>query len=925
MGILISEGDFTKEVRCELKERQWYQLEANEVAKKLNTDLEKGLSKDLAQKRLEEYGYNELVGKKGLTIWQMLLNQFKDFLVLILIASAVISGIVGEVADAAVILVIVILNAVLGVSQERRAGKALEALKQMASPKAKVVRSGVQIDLPSRELVPGDLVILETGDYIPADVRLTESVNLKVEEASLTGESVPVEKNAEEVNDGEVTIGDRHNSGFMGTIVTYGRGKAIVVGTGMKTEIGQIAEMLDSFEEEETPLQRKLEEFGKLLGYICLAVVAVVFILGLIRNEEPLHMFMTSVSLAVAAIPEGLPAIVTIVLALGMKRMISRNAIVKRLHAVESLGSITTICSDKTGTLTKNEMTVVAVHTGQKTFTVTGKGYAPIGEFMFNNKQIKPLEDSDLSFLLKISLLNNDSRLEKDVEKNEEAWKLLGDPTEGSLLVASLKAGYTLKDLTGIHPRVQEIPFDSDRKRMTTFHKNPDKNNYLAFVKGAPDMVLALCTKILKHGSVSPITDEDKKEILKANSDMATQSLRVLSFAYRELDRIPDHPEPQDVEKDLIFVGLMGMIDPARPEAIEAIKVCKSAGIRPVMITGDYKDTAVAIAKELGIIDNDGSALTGAEIDKMSDAELVKSVKKVNVFARVSPTHKVKIVEAVKANGEICSMTGDGVNDAPALKRADIGVAMGITGTDVAKETAEMILTDDNFASIVSAVEEGRVIYANIRKFVFFLLSCNVGEILIIFFAMLFGWPVPLEPIQLLWLNLVTDAFPALALGMEPAEPNIMRQPPRDPKASIIDKRMTWGIILQSIAMTVAVLGIFKYAMVVYDGDLVIARTFAFVGLIVSELLRSFTARSEIFSIFKLGLFSNKYVIGGTLLSFVLVLIVLYVPALEGIFETFELSLSQWGVVLAFGLIPSVVAEITKFFLRMGEKRTGRA
>lgn len=899
-----------------MRERQWYQLEASEVAKNLNTDLEKGLSKDIAQKRLEEYGYNELVGKKGLTIWQMLLNQFKDFLVLILIGSAVISALVGEVADAAVILVIVLLNAILGVSQERRAGKALEALKQMASPKAKVIRGGSQLDLPSRELVPGDLVILETGDYVPADVRLTESVNLKIEEASLTGESVPVEKHAEEIHDGEVTIGDRHNSGFMGTIVTYGRGKGIVVGTGMKTEIGSIAEMLDSFEEEETPLQRKLDEFGKLLGYICLVVVAIVFILGLIRREEPLHMFMTSISLAVAAIPEGLPAIVTIVLALGMKRMINRNAIVKRLHAVESLGSITTICSDKTGTLTKNEMTVVAIHTGHKTFAVTGKGYAPHGEFTFNDQRIEPKDDADLSFLLKMSLLNNDSRLERDPEKTDETWKLLGDPTEGSLLVASLKADYSVKELAEVHPRVQEIPFDSDRKRMTTFHRNSDKQNHLAFTKGAPDMVLALCTKILKDGSVAPITDEDRKNIMKANSGMATQSLRVLAFAYQEMNQVPENLDPGTVEKDLIFVGLMGMIDPARPEAIEAIKVCKSAGIRPVMITGDYKDTAVAIAKELGIIDTESAAMTGAEVDQLSDAELTKAVQKVNVFARVSPAHKVKIVEAVRANGEICSMTGDGVNDAPALKRADIGVAMGITGTDVAKETAEMILTDDNFASIVSAVEEGRVIYANIRKFVFFLLSCNVGEILIIFFAMLLGWPVPLEPIQLLWLNLVTDAFPALALGMEPAEPNIMQQPPRDPKASIIDKRMTWGIVLQSIAMTAAVLGVFKYALVVYDGDLHIARTFAFVGLIVSELLRSFTARSEIFSIFKLGLFTNKYVIGGTGLSFFLMLIVLYVPALEGIFETVELSLSQWGIILLFALVPAVVAEMTKFFLR---------
>lgn len=896
---------------------RWYQKEPSTVAEELHSNLQKGLTNEQAQKHIEKYGYNELVGKEGLTIWQMFLNQFKDFLILILIGSAIISIVAGEVVDAVVILIIVILNAILGVSQERRAGKALEALQQMASPKAKVIRDGKTIELPSKELVPGDLIILETGDYVPADIRLTKSANLKIDEASLTGESVPVEKEAADILDGEVSIGDRSNSGFMGTIITYGRGEALVVNTGMDTEIGQIAEMIESYEEEDTPLQRKLAEFGRLLGYIALAIVGLVFILGVFRKEPLFKMFMTSISLAVAAIPEGLPAIVTIVLALGMKRMIQRHAIVKRLHAVESLGSITTICSDKTGTLTKNEMTVVSVYTPQKTYEVTGKGYEPEGEYLFKDETIDPKAEKDLSFLLKIGALNNDARLEKNTEKGyEDTWKLLGDPTEGSLTVATMKAGYYISELKEEIPRVQEIPFDSDRKRMTTFHPNPEKEGqYHAFVKGAPDMILDLCTKIYKHGSITQITEDDKKAIMKANSGMATESLRVLAFAFREFAELPDDLTPEIIEKDLIFVGLMGMIDPARPEAIEAIKLCKTAGIHPVMITGDYKDTAIAIAKELGILERESQAMSGAELDKIGENEFTRIVKDTNVFARVSPEHKVKIVEALRENGEIVAMTGDGVNDAPALKRADIGVAMGITGTDVAKETAAMILTDDNFASIVSAVEEGRVIYDNIRKFVSFLLSCNVAEILIIFVAMLFGWPIPLEPIQILWLNLVTDAFPALALGMEPAEPNIMEIPPRDPQESIINRKIRWGIILQSIAMTAAVLGVFRWTLNVYD-DLHIAQNFAFVTLITSELLRSYTARSEDFSIFTLGLFTNKFVIGGTLLSFALLLLVMYIPALQPVFGTIGFNANQWGVALLFALIPSVVAEVSKFILK---------
>lgn len=889
---------------------QWYQLETEEAVKQLKTDLKNGLSSDQVIKKRERFGDNELVGQEGPSIWDMLIAQFKNFLTLILIASSIISLVVGEVTDAIVIMIIVILNAILGVSQESRANKALEALKQMASPKAKVIRNGQTLEIASKELVPGDLVILETGDFIPADLRLVESMNLKIDESSLTGESVPVEKNAHELITDQVSIGDRHNSAFMGTIITYGRGRGIVVSTGMKTEIGQIAEMIESYEESETPLQKKLAEFGKLLGYIAIAVVVLVFILGLLRKEPLMQMFMTSISLAVAAIPEGLPAIVTIVLALGMKKMIQRHAIIKKLHAVETLGSVTTICSDKTGTLTKNAMTVVAIHSDQKTFTVTGKGYTPEGKFLLNGQEIDPREHPDLLLLLKICALNNDA----DLDKKADDWQIIGDPTEGSLLVAAAKANCDLKKLCQINPRLQELPFDSDRKRMTTFHKNLDEKNCYAFVKGAPDITLSLCTKMYQKGKPVALTPEDKKEILEVNSEMAHQSLRVLALAYREIAAIPKNPTPEDIETELVFVGLVGMIDPARPEAIEAIKTCQSAGIRPVMITGDYKETAVAIAQELGIITDD-TAMTGAELEKTSPEDLAKAVQKVSVFARVSPEHKVKIVEALQSTNQIVSMTGDGVNDAPALKRANIGVAMGITGTDVAKETADMILTDDNFASIVSAVEEGRVIYSNIRKFIFFLLSCNVAEIMIIFFAMLFGWPIPLEPIQILWLNLVTDAFPALALGMEPAEPNIMQQKPRNPKESIINRKMLWGIVIQSVSMTIAVLGIFH---VIHrgTGDVHIARNFAFITLVISELLRSFTARSEDLSIFRLGIFSNKFVVGGTLLSLLLMLAVVYIPFLQPVFSTQALYFADWGLVLLYALIPSVVAEITKLVYR---------
>lgn len=898
-----------------MDKNNWYTLKKEDVSEKLKTHLEKGLSSDSAEQKLKEHGYNELVGKKGLTIWQMLLEQFKDFLVLILIGASLVSILIGEVTDSLVIILIVILNAVLGVMQEAKAGKALEALKKMAAPEAKVIRDGHVREIPAREVVPGDLVILEAGNYVPADIRLIESVNLKIDEASLTGESVPVEKDAEIVFQEEMPLGDRTNSAFMGTVVTYGRGKGIVVGTGMNTEIGMIAEMLESYEEEATPLQKKLADFGKVLGVASLAVCGLVFILGLFRGIPLLHMFMTAVSLAVAAIPEGLPAIVTIVLAIGMQRMVKRNSIIKRLHAVETLGSTTVICSDKTGTLTQNQMTATRVYTNEKIYSVTGEGYKPTGDFFLDGAKINTNDDEHLKLLLTIGTLCNDSKLEESGEaQDEKTWRIIGDPTEGALVVAAAKAGIWTDEITKQLPRLQEIPFDSDRKRMTTFHPGP-YGKYVAYIKGAPDVMLNLSTKIYKSGKEVELTQKDRDNILAANHQMATQALRVLAFAYKRVDVIPHEPKPEEIEKDMTFVGLVGMIDPARPEVKEAIKTCKKAGIRAVMITGDYKDTAVAIAKELGMIENEAAVLTGAELDEMSDEALAVAAKDVSVYARVSPVHKLKIVEAIKKNGHIAAMTGDGVNDAPALKKADIGIAMGITGTDVAKETADMILTDDNFASIVAAVEEGRVIYSNIRKFVFFLLSCNIAEILIIFTAMLVGLPVPLEPIQLLWLNLLTDAFPALALGMEKREPDIMDVPPRKPDEPIMDSSMKWQIAIQSIFMTAAVLGAFVFELNT-SSDLIKARTFAFATLIFSELLRAFASRSETHSVFSIGIFSNMYMVGGTLVSFLLMLVVLYVPYLRTVFGTTYLTFYDWDVLVAFGMIPFVAAEVSKIFLK---------
>ncbi len=869
--------------------------------------------------------------------------------------AAVVSLLLGEKVDALTILAIVILNSVLGVVQESKAEQALAALKKMAAPNAQVIRDGQQVTIPARDLVPGDIVLLEAGNYVPADLRLVESINLKIEEASLTGESVPVNKDARMVLDADIPLGDRKNSAFMGTLVTYGRGKGLVTSTGMTTQIGMIAEMLQSYEEEATPLQQKLDQLGRTLGTAALLICALIFVYGIVRNTNPgmvfqegflrylaahegeiVELFMVAVSLAIAAVPEGLPAVVTICLALGMQRMVARHALIRKLPAVETLGCATVICSDKTGTLTQNQMTVVRGWAGGFIFEVTGEGYNPEGQFYRGDTPLAPTSDPATSLLLRGALLCNDSKLEQSGEvAGQRTWRMVGDPTEGALVVAAAKAGVWRDQVEGVLPRVAEIPFDSDRKRMTTIHQTGplglraadfgDRKTaaseqapqpYLAFVKGAPDIVLEYCDEIVMDGGVAPLTPELRQQILVSNGDMARQALRVLGVACRPLDVAPDEPSPQAVERNLTFLGLLGMIDPARPEVKVAVRTAKGAGLKSIMVTGDYRDTAMAIADEIGMLSTGGKVLTGAELDKLSDDELDGMVDEVDAYARVSPQHKMKIVEALKRRGHVVAMTGDGVNDAPALKRANIGVAMGITGTDVTKETADMVLTDDNYASIVSAIEEGRIIYSNIRKFVFYLLACNIGEILIIFLAMVAGMPIPMSPIMLLILNLVTDGAPAVALGLEKGDPDIMQRPPRPPKEPIINRDMLVGMITIPIADTIAVLTAFVLALNRFPGHLEAAQTVAFATLVCSELLRAYTSRSEYYSIFAIGPFSNKWMVIATSVSLAVLLAVMYVPFLQGVFGTVPLSVVDWLKIAPLFFIAPITAEVVKFFLR---------
>ncbi|NLK91125.1 MAG: cation-translocating P-type ATPase, partial [Clostridiales bacterium] len=879
----------------------WYKKGIEEALIALNVDPGEGLNDREAELRLNKYGSNELKEEKGTTFLSKLVAQFSDFLVLILIGAAIVSMAMGESRDAIVILVVVVINALLGIYQEGKAEKALDALKKMTSPDAKVIRAGKTVIIPAHTLTPGDIVLLDAGNIVPADLRLIESSNLRIEEASLTGESVPVEKKASEVHEGEAPLGDRHNMAYMSTIVTSGRGKGVVVGTGHDSEIGKIATMIQSLDDEATLLQRRLNQLGKMLGTATIGICAIVFGIGILQGREIFEMLMIAISLAVAAIPEGLPAIVTIVLAIGMNRMVKRHAIVKKLLAVETLGCTTVICSDKTGTLTQNEMTVTKIYVNNRKIDITGTGYEPKGEFKIDENGVSEDLFDNLNTLLSIGILANDARL----EKIDGMYKIIGDPTEGALVTLAGKADITCEDINKLFPRIEEIPFDSGRKMMTTFHKNFVPQRIVSFTKGAPDIIISNCGFIKDGDEILPFTYDMKKEVLGVNSGFAKDALRVLAFAYREYEELPDDINPDSIETNMIFVGLAGMIDPPRPEVKEAIKLCKQAGINTVMITGDFRDTALAIAKSLGMAETEDQTMTGAEINNISDEELKEAVKRIRVFARVSPEHKVRIVSALKANGSIAAMTGDGVNDAPALKKSDIGVSMGITGTDVAKKTADLILTDDNFASIVSAVEEGRVIFDNVRKFVYFLLSCNIGEIFLVFVSILLNMPVPLIPIQLLWLNLVTDSFPALALGVEKGDPNIMNQKPRNPDEPILNRKMIIGIALQSIAVAVTSFSAYWWGINRYGTNNILeARTIAFATLILSELLMVFSTRSSRYTALEIGIFSNKKLVQGVSLSFLLMLVVIYIPLLNPIFGTFPLGLSEWKIILPLAFIP---------------------
>ncbi len=817
-------------------------------------------------------------------------ERFKSVLIAILIVAALLSIFIGELTEGVVIIFIVVINAFVGARQEAGAGDALNALKKMTSPLAKILRDAKTVEVPSNEIVPGDIIFLEAGSSVPADIRLIDSTNLKIEESALTGESVPVEKDAGMVCNLDSPLGDRKNSAFSGTFVSYGRGSGVVTHTGMDTEMGKIAEMLD-VEDEDTPLQRRLAKLGTTLGIACLIISAIVFGIGVYRGMDVMEIFMVSISLAVAAIPEGLPAIVTVILALGMKRMVDKNVLVKSLGSVETLGSTTVICSDKTGTLTQNKMTVKAIYDIDETHEVTGDGYS------YEGKIIGTYEDDNIRHMMLAASLCNDAKV--DLENTS----VIGDPTEGALLVMAAKAGYVYEDVQKKYPRINEYPFDSDRKMMSTLHEVDGK--YMMYTKGAPDSIFEICTHAEVDGKIIPF-EEVEDDINDIYTNWAARALRVLCYARKEVSSGADL---KIEESNMVLCGMTAMIDPPRESAKVAISKCKSAGIRVIMITGDHALTASAIGRQIGLLSSSERALTGEEIDSMTDEEFYQKVQTINVFSRVAPEHKVRIVEAVKEHGDIAAMTGDGVNDAPSLKRADIGIAMGIAGTDVSKEAANMILTDDNFASIVGAVEEGRIIYSNIRKFVSYLISCNVGEILLIFFSMLMGWGSPLRAIQLLWVNLITDSLPAFALGLEPGEDGVMSQKPRDPEENIVDKKMKVAVIFQSVGLAFATLLSFRIG---YSINPAYANTFALMTLISGELLRAFSARSEDHTVFKTGLFGNKLLNIAVLISYALTVVILIVPFLRDIFGVVFLSLPHLGIAIGISFIPFVLGEASK-------------
>ena len=882
----------------------FYKYSIKEIEKAMGVSPDKGLLSSEVDKRLNEYGKNRLTSKKKKSLLAVFFEQFKSFMVLILLLAAGVSGVIGVMheeglLDTYIILGILLVNAIIGVVQEKNAESSLEALNKMSSPHSKVLRNGQISEILAVDIVPGDVVVLDTGDIIPADLRLIETVNLKVQESALTGESVPIIKHSDALEGEDIPLGDRENMAFSTGMVTYGRGRGIVVSTGMQTEVGKIADMLQHTESTDTPMKRRLEELGKILGYAALAICALIFVVGVLYGNSILDTFMMAVSLAVAAIPEGLQVISTVVLAMGVKRLVKSNAIVRTLPSVESLGSATVICSDKTGTLTQNKMTIV-------------EGWTTDGSESFKNtsqtqSEFAKLHQSERTLLM-AGLLCTDAHLKILPDGTAE---YSGDPTETAIVNVALQYGVNKNEVEDKYIRVSEVPFDSERKRMATLNKHPD-GQIIVNVKGGLDEVLSVTKNILVEGAIRTITDQDIATIVEQNNQMAQNAIRVLAVAQKEINDIPSDVNPQSIEFDLTFVGLLGMIDPARPEAIEAVAKCRTAGIRPVMITGDHKVTAVAIAKEIGIFKEGDIAITGAELETLTDEELFNNVHKYSVYARVAPEHKVRIVKAWQAHGEVVSMTGDGVNDAPALKQADIGTAMGIVGTEVAKDASDIILTDDNFATIVSAIEEGRRIYDNILKSIQFLLSANVGEVLVIFIASMFNIGNPLLPIHILWINLVTDSFPALALSVDPAEKDIMTRNPRDAKKGFFTRGMTWRIVYQGA--TIGIISLLAYLLGRHDGGQELGQTMAFAVLAFSQLFHVRNLHSNRLSSFRTSIFKNKALMAGIFVSAAMMLVILIYPPFMRAFKLVEMDTAHWLYVLGLSITPVIVVELFKLF-----------
>ncbi|MCG7375794.1 calcium-translocating P-type ATPase, SERCA-type [Paenibacillus sp. ACRSA] len=904
-----------------MEHTKWHQLSDEELRNTLGVSPQEGLTEEAVTEKRKVAGSNELSEGKRISPITLLLNQFKDFMVLVLMGATLVSGLLGEYLDAVTIVAIIVLNAILGFVQEFRAERSLRALKQLSAPAAKVLRSGQEIQVAAKLLVPGDIVLVESGDRIPADVRWLETNSLDVEESALTGESVPVSKHCMPIAADDVPLGDQKNIGFMGTMVTRGTARGVVIRTGMYTEMGKIADLIQNTDEQETPLQHRLEQLGKILIFVALGLTVMVVVAGILHGQPAVGMFLAGVSLAVAAIPEGLPAIVTIALALGVQRMIKRKAIVRKLPSVETLGCASVICSDKTGTLTQNKMTVTDVWLEGRGIKVTGDGYSPEGQMLENGRPVDLKSDQTLRRLLQISALcNNASIVEnrgeelrnkkkgKDSKKDSDqgvVWELKGDPTEGALVTLASKMGLTPNGLKELYVRQQEFPFDSDRKRMSVLVHH--QGGRMIYTKGAPDVLIGQCNYILWEGKVVPFTGTLRQKVMAANENMAASALRVLGMAYRDVrpeERVEDE---NTAESQLVFVGLAGMIDPPRREVRDAIATCRRAGIRTVMITGDHGTTAEAIAQQLGILPRGGKSLSGLQLAGMADEELDKHVEGIYVFSRVSPEHKLRIVKSLQRKGHVVAMTGDGVNDAPAIKAADIGIAMGITGTDVTKEASALILSDDNFSTIVSAIEEGRNIYENIRKFIRYLLASNVGEILTMFFAMMMGLPLPLVPIQILWVNLVTDGLPAMALGVDQPEKDLMEHKPRGAKENIFARRLGWKIISRGVLIGLCTLGAFWLTLQAapdHPGQLIKAQSVAFATLVLAQLIHVFDCRSSR-SIFHRNPLQNKYLVLAVISSVVLMLIVMYVEPLQPIFKTVPLGLREWAICIVAAGIPT--------------------